>query len=348
MHSKVVLAEGQEHCHLWVGSHNFTARAINGANFEAALVSTAAATAPTIVDAISHLEMCRDTAEPFDPADMDRYREIQRQRWNPDWDVERNVLVIHAETADYPTESEFVVRVQIEPIELDPLIRNDRAVRLFLHEPGKLTPGQAVDYSKAALWHGEITAVVRTERHPRHRGAQGEFPRANYDIDVPDLQTRPLLVAGGTSAVAARTQAVIRLDRRGSGDDEMYSVGNKSPAEFDLASDAELELQPVDRDMRRFFTSESVRDEHLIYRPVEDVREKLIVRGYDETVRSMMDPKEKLAASQHALFANEAGEWSDRRRKRPRAAPEVEYRVVQPKRPIDPYFFLSGYTIHGK
>jgi hypothetical protein len=218
---------------------------------------------------------------------------------------------------------------------------------LFLHPPGTLIPGQPVDYSKAAMWHGEITAVVRTELHPRNRGAQGTFRRANFDIDVPDLQTRPVLIAGGTSTVSARTQAVIRLDHRSGTDDEMYSVGGKSPATFELGSKSAHELEEIDRDMTRFFTSDSVHDRHLVYRPVDDVSETIVVKGYDETVRSMIEPQEKLGRSRQSSLSDEELIGREYSRTTARRMPEVKYKTIEPKRPIDPYFYLSGYAIRG-
>jgi hypothetical protein len=302
-----------------------------------------------IQDAISHLELCRSTAELFDPDDMDRYREIQRRRCEPDWDSDRNVLVIHAEATVFPSEPEFIARVQIAPTELDGLIRNDRPVRLFLHPPGTLTAGTLVDYRKAMMWIGEITAVVRTELHPRHRGAKGDFSAANYEIDVRDLSTIPILRLGGHSTVAPKTQIVISLNRRGEPGTELYSIGSKSPASVDLDSVSEQELHEIDADMLNFFTPESIRDGQLIYRPVDDIRQEITVRGYAETVRSRLDPDELRATLKLGQSGFESNTISSmQRRKRPRRAPEIKYEFVSSERPLDPFFYLSGYAIRSK
>jgi hypothetical protein len=349
MHSKVVLAENGESCRLWVGSHNLTAMAIEGGNFEAATMMSESTSSHVIQDAIAHLELCRSTAELFDPNDMDRYREIQRRRCEPDWDSERNVLVIHAEAAVLPTESAFIARVQIAPTELDGLIRNDRPVRLFLHSPGTLTAGTLVDYRKSVMWIGEITAVVRTELHPRHRGAKGDFSAANYDIDVRDLSTIPVLRPGGHSTVAPKTQIVISLDRRGEPGTEMYSIGPKSPASVELDSVSEQELHEIDADMVNFFTPESIRDGQLIYRPVDDIRQEFTVRGFAETVRSRLDPDELRATLKLGQSGfNEDTIGSTTRRRRPRRPPQIKYEFVESTRPIDPFFYLSGYAIRSK
>ncbi len=80
MHSKILLGEGEEFCQLWVGSHNLTGQAIEGGNIEAAIEMTAPLSSQPIQDAIAHLEVCRATAELFDPSQMPRYREIQERR----------------------------------------------------------------------------------------------------------------------------------------------------------------------------------------------------------------------------------------------------------------------------
>jgi hypothetical protein len=346
MHSKIFLAEGDEACELWVGSHNLTGMAIAGGNFEAATLTRARCDSQLIQDAVEHLELCRTTAEVFNPDDMPRYQDIQNRRGITTWDSERNVLIIHAEAATFPTESSFIARVQIAPTELDHLIRNDRPVRLFLHRPGTLRAGVLVDYSRAELWTGEITAVVRTELHPKHRGAKGEFSSANYEIDVPDLGSAPVFRLGGHSVVDPRTQVVISVESRGEPGREVYSIGSKSPASFALEGANELELQEVDPEMAGYFTPDSVRDGRLIYRPVEDVREDFTVRGYEETVESRR-------GLPSALFGGENDDsiiqpQDKRGRRRARRPPVIRYETVSPTRPIDPFFYLSGYAIRDR
>lgn len=330
MHSKLFLAEGSQDCSLWVGSHNLTAMAVGGGNFEAGLMCTAPIYAPVMQDAIGHLQACRVTAELFDPRDMDRYEEIQRRhRRQTDWDSEGSVLVIHADASQKPSQLPFIVHINVVPCELDPLFRLDRPVRLFLHSPGSLRLGAAADYSKATLWTGEITAVVRTELHPKNRGASGTFATANYNIDIPSLTCLPALTAAGKSAVAAKTQVVIRLDKLGEMGEELFSVAGTSPVENVLASANALELHEVDHQLARFFTPESVEDYILIYRPVVGVQQKVTVTGYEETLRTGLS---RLPESQSVTETKD----------------EVHYSSKVPKNPIDPFFFLSNYTIRRK
>ncbi len=347
MHSKVFLAEGDNECTLWVGSHNLTAMGIGGGNIEAAAQLTAPLADRVMQDAIAHLEFCRNTAEIFDPREMDRYRDIQRRSTDLDWDVDNNVLVIHAETSIQPKNNSFLVSIQLVPTQFDNYLQNDRPVRLFLHPVGALGLGQTAAYGQTTLWLGEITAVVRTDLHPKNRGARAQFAAANFDIEVPDLLTPPQMIQGGTSRVRPLTQAVIRIDQQDLLRDELYTVG-KSPIENSLAGEGEQELCECEPDLSRFFTPKSISHGMLIYRPVQEVVQEIVIRGYDETVRSRLDlPGDRDDFQLSPLTRTESDDNDDPidlRRKRV----SVRYEFVKPKRAIDPFFYLSKYAIRTR
>ena len=331
MHSKMFLAvDGDHQGRLWVGSHNLTAMAMEGGNFEAGVMLSGPISSTVIQDAVAHLEACRTTAELFDPNDMERYREIQnRLRGKSEWEIERSVLVIQAEAAQLPKQWPFVVHVHVEPIDFDTYFRVERCVRLFLHPPGALKLGRPVDYRKASLWSGEITAVVRTERHPRNRGASGQFAAADYDVDVPSSASVPIFDVSGRSQVKAKTQAVARIDVQGEPGTEVFSVGSKSPVKNVLDVAGILELHEVDDDMRGYFTRESVEGNRLLYRPAIGVRQELSVTGYEETLH------EGLAQE----FASDL---------MPDATRRVHYQAKTPSHPIDPFVFVSNYVVRPK
>jgi len=330
MHSKVFLAEGTEESRLWVGSHNLTAMAIEGGNIEAGVKITGSASSAVMIDAAAHLDVCRNTAELFDPSQMDRYRDIQNG-WTRDseWNSEKDVLVIHAEAPSPPHAASFIVHVHLVPTKLDRLFNMDRPVRLFLHSSGALCLGKPVDYDSAMLWVGEITAVVRTDLHPKNRGARGQFASANYDIDIPDLRTPPVLMPGGTSCVNPKTQVVIRADRRGETGEELYSIDQKSPLTNFLDCAAELDLHQVSDEMARFFTPESLHGNMLVYRPATQVKQDLKVRGYDETVRAKV-PRQ---SDRPEIFE---------------ATERAQYLLAEPRNPIDPFFFLSKHLVRPR
>lgn len=337
MHSKVLLSRGKDGFRLWVGSHNLTGMAIQGGNFEAALSYFDTTESSVICDAISHLEVCRATAEVFDPNSMQRYIEIQKERGkNRDWDVENDVLVIHAEASPLSMGSSFIVRVQLRPTELDRRARPDGRVRLFLHPTGSLHLKQAVDYRKATMWTGEITAVVRTEDHPRNRGAGGQFAGAHYDIDIPDLAVVPKLIPGGTSRVRPRTQIVVRADKPGVVGAELFSIDDKSPIQSQLSSVNSFELHSVDLDMKQFFTKKSVKDSSFVYRPATGIRQVLRVRGYGETMRSALPENFDALGEEQEEEAEDSG------------GDVVAYSMAEPKYQIDPFFFMSKHVVRRK
>ena len=330
MHSKVFLAEGDADCKLWVGSHNLTGMAIEGGNFEAGLLVTAPASSEVVQDALAHLEACRATAELFNPADMERYQDIQRRRsGQSDWDIEKGALVIHAEAAQMPAESPFIIHMHVYPTECDSWFRMERAVRLFLHPPGSLKPRTPVEFERATLWTGEITAVVRTELHPKTRGATGSFATANYDIDIRDLKSLPVFMAGGLPTVRARTQVVMRLDGQGELGVELFSTGDRSPVENVLDSSQALELHEVDSDVAQFFTEDSLVNRTFLFRPVTGIRQNIVITGYEETQRSRLPNRP----------SDETIEVVTER---------VHYSTKTPRRPIDPFFYLGTHTIRPR
>lgn len=331
MHSKVFLAEGERHCELWVGSHNLTAMAVEGGNFEAGLIFHGPSSEQAIQDARSHLESCRTSAELFDPDQMDRYREIQNG-WSTDkeWESEKDVIVIHAEAHDIPDEESFISHIRVVPEKFDRLFRTDRAIRLFVHPIGSLKCRETVDFEHARMWSGRITGVVRTDLHLSNRGAAAFFEDAKYDIDVSDLDSTPKLLPGGTSCIEPRTQVVIRTDAFGVVGKEVYSLSDKSPIQNVLGGRQALRLHNVDRELKPFFTAESLSEDALIYRPASEMRHNVVVTGFDATIRAGVPPE---------LWKDDS--TSDDMK-------PLACAIRTQRDPIDPFFFLSKYVVRRK
>jgi hypothetical protein len=64
---------------LWVGSHNWTNRALLGLNVEASLVIRLREWSPLFRGATAYLQEIRKISAPFDPTRLDLYREVQRR-----------------------------------------------------------------------------------------------------------------------------------------------------------------------------------------------------------------------------------------------------------------------------
>jgi hypothetical protein len=283
MHSKVFLAESDEYSELWVGSHNLTAMALEGGNFEAGLKCKAPVTSKLMQDALSHLTSCRDHAEPFNPNDIQRYKEIQDQRLHGGygWDIERSILVLHAEAGNIQLEPPFIVTVNIDSTEYDKHSQVDRKFRLFLHKEGTLSVKRNIDYKTSILYKGIITGIVRTERHPS-RGTGGVFANANFSIVTHDDIKPPSLEAGYKTSSSTMTQIIVRLDEIGSVDDEIYSISSRFPFSESLLASEETTHLRVDHDMIDAFTKDSVDFQGLIYKQAIGVKEMITLTGYEE------------------------------------------------------------------
>jgi len=331
MHSKVLLAIGDHTSRLWVGSHNMTGNAVMGGNFEAGVEITAANSDAAIHDATSHLEACRSTAELFNPNRMGDYERIQKERWpRPDEISSQRILVIHAEAEYIPTGAPFTVHIRLGMTDYDRMFRVEDIVRLFLYPRGTLCPQNKVDIQKSNLWHGTMTGVVRTEKHPRNRGVGGRFDAADFELDIPDLEKPPVMVVAGKSTVSPFTQVVLRMDKRGEVGKELYSIDSKNPFVSVLDSgDTVFDLHEVDKDMLQYFTPESYEGHTLKYRPVVGMKRKIEIVGYPETMNTALANKWEESDSAGFLTS-------------------TSYRGRKPKNPVDSFFFQSRYVITPK
>ena len=87
LHAKMLLFWANDGtAELWVGSHNWTKRAILGLNVEASLVVRLKDSSPLFAAASQYLARMRGISEPFDVAKVDFYKQVQRklaQRLSP-------------------------------------------------------------------------------------------------------------------------------------------------------------------------------------------------------------------------------------------------------------------------
>jgi len=325
MHSKVLLAAGAVSSRLWTGSHNFTGQAITGGNIEGALLLTAPSNHAAIQDAGTHLNICRMTSELFDPAQMPKYKEIQkRQLPLPPWIRPAKLLVIHAESAVVPTNLPFTVHLRTVPTDFDSYFINDRGVRLYLHPIGGLKQGLPADFKGVTLWTGAITGINRTDRHPRNSGLKGNFPNADFDLDLPNVFSSPVLSVAGSTTLPATSQVVLRMDGHDEPGVEVYSIEKPVANVYDTDAVGQ-ELHGIDADMQPFFTDDSLTHGELVYRPVRGMKRSVKVAGYEETMRT-----------DAAL---------DSRQKRDAQAEMIMYEAKEAARPADAFLFVSKHVV---
>jgi hypothetical protein len=80
LHAKMLLFWGKDGtAELWVGSHNWTKRALLGLNVEASLVVRLRDTSALFAAASDYLAHMKGIAEPFDVAKVDVYKSLQRR-----------------------------------------------------------------------------------------------------------------------------------------------------------------------------------------------------------------------------------------------------------------------------
>lgn len=326
MHSKVLLATGAVSSRLWSGSHNFTGQAITGGNIEAAVLLTAPSSHSAMQDAATHLNVCRATAELFDPAQLQRYRDIQDERVPlPPWIRPAKLLIIHAESNVSPSGVPFTVHLRTVPTDFDRYFINDRGVRLYLHPMGGLKRGVPADFKGVTLWTGAITGVNRTDRHPRNSGLKGTFANADFDLDLPDFFNAPVLSVAGSGTLAATSQIVLRMDGQDRAGEEVYSI-DKAPVQNIYDADPQgQDLHGIDADMQPYFTEESFREGELVYRQVRGMKQSVKVAGYEETMRTdaALDSPQKQAG--------------------PGAM--IVYEAKEAARPADAFLFVSKHVI---
>jgi hypothetical protein len=89
MHPKMLLFDyASEPANLWVGSHNWTARALTGVNIEASLSVRLSPDAGLHGNAVEFLEAIRSNCEPFDPKAVPYYK------WLQGMEVEEEIWVL--------------------------------------------------------------------------------------------------------------------------------------------------------------------------------------------------------------------------------------------------------------
>jgi hypothetical protein len=170
---------------------------------------------------------------------------------------------------------------------------------------------------------------VQTEQNPTNRGARGRFT-ADYDLNILDPCSKPVLVPAGGPTIDAVTQCVVRIAEQAEPGTELYSVGTKSPVKNVAQAEDPRELHQIDDDMAGFFTPESVCENTLVHRRNLGARQDLVISGYEETMHSLL---------QQRFVAKEAA---------PDAQDHIRYDALTAANPVDAFVYLGRYVIRAK
>lgn len=248
MHSKLFYAETLNECWLWVGSHNLTARALTGANAEAAVLMAGHPDEDAFVAARKHIECCRDEAFPAPIV-------VAPQ---PEGDGV-DIVVIHAETDDVPAESVWHARLGLTSAEFDWLLTPVADVRLHLYRRGELALGWQ-NRMPLASYRGTLTGLNFTEAHPEHPGIAARWGDEHYNITE---QFGTLFCSReAPPKLGFVTQAAINIEGISPSDEVLMSSAPKAAANEGRAS---FLLGRVDDDMRRYFTRSSIDGDRIVY-----------------------------------------------------------------------------------
>ncbi len=253
MHSKVIYARNGNECKLWVGSHNLTASATIGMNYEGAMLLTGDADEPQFRDALQHLLHCRSRSLPFHPSMM----------VEDDDDAERqNILNIHAESEVEIEQTPCFVHLCLPNSSNDREVNPGDKVILYLYPKGSLKG--RLDPTKAkAVYEGQQTSKDFTQIHPTAPGIPAAWQDADYIIEWNDSVYQ--MLPARTPKADTTTQVVLRFERRNDDIKKDLFLEKKPETKVAIETD-ESRLTGIDDDMVQFLRPRRRRDGSLPFK----------------------------------------------------------------------------------
>jgi len=157
VHTKMLLFVNTDRTgELWVGSHNWTNRALLGLNVEASLVVRLRDSSPLFISASEYLHRIRSVAEPFDPARIQFYKDTQRRMkngFNP-------VIELEAEDAAHLVRSSATI-FGTDTRDLKSIGSIRRDIHLLAHDSAT---GEEFLYAATVVQAGLLSAVSPAAR----------------------------------------------------------------------------------------------------------------------------------------------------------------------------------------
>jgi hypothetical protein len=271
MHSKVFYARAGNECWLWTGSHNLTGNATQGGNCEAAVLLHGTADEQPFMDALTHLQTCRNESTLYDPNSL------------PPGGADRaDLLAIHAETDVVPTDPlPWHIHLCLNTADFDQLLDPPADVRLFLYPRGSLHGGWQ-HAAPIVAYSGSLTGLNLTARNPQtgHAGVLAEWRAATFSI----TEVHGVLVLGPDSPPggSVTTQAVLNIAAQSPPDEILFS---EEPKIVERMLEGERSLSSIDPDMKRFFDNKSVQGTQMVHLPIIGRRFVIKVPAYEARQR---------------------------------------------------------------
>ena len=176
MHAKLIYAENGDDCIVWVGSHNFTRRALLAENIEAALVISGKFNEQVFVDVREHLKRVKERSEEG-PITI-----------KPDPIKQDEVIIIECEASPVLIEQlrlgkqSYSVYLRHDKYdgECIPVARKNREVRLYVYNENDLTELGPIN-PPAVIRSGRLNGVTFTQKS-EHNGISASWEdRPGYE-----------------------------------------------------------------------------------------------------------------------------------------------------------------------
>ncbi len=290
MHSKVIWAGKEDgKVTIFVGSHNWTSTALDGANMEASVRIECRPDESFAQDVKAHLDACFNACVPFDQDDVDFYRSLQVYL-HPNLHAAESeelgdfhpvpaapAVVIHAEDerTDESPDLMLYIPKRDEPPD-DWLSANLRTrVYLYLYPPGTLL-GRRTPGADPVLYEGEVRTFTDIKNPINGQPATCQID----DLNTPVLKTlSPSVIPAAGQGV--RAQIVVSLERRGEGGLPVYVVGETRPGvrvkpvfqeQAEPLLDRVGDEPPLPENILRYYESYPARHGHFIFQVPEPSR----------------------------------------------------------------------------
>jgi HKD family nuclease len=284
LHSKVVwIGRVSGATTIFIGSHNWTSAALDGANMEASIRVECKSNEPFAQEVRAHLDACFDAGVRFNPADLDFYRSLQA-RLHPSLLFPHSeeigdflhvpsapAVVIHAEdnrTDGSPNLGLYIPKGREPPDNW--LSANLRTrVYLYLYPAGSLL-GRNPPSANPVLFEGEVRTFSDIKNPIDGQQANCQI----RDLNRPVLETLspPVIPAAGWGVQA---QVVASLTRRGGGSLPVYVVDRTRPGirvepifeeqQPERREDREDETHSLPWEIMRYYESGSFRSGRFIF-----------------------------------------------------------------------------------
>lgn len=339
LHSKIIKTEdGVGNVDLFIGSHNWTAMALEGVNIEVSAHIECSARDLPAIDGARHIEECVRESEQFIPERLDFYQAVQAK-------LHRNIsrsasfdlagfiadkrLIIHAEAEDEDIVNIRLLQLLFSPTGdgIEEVVVFEREVDLYVYPAGTLL-GSYFPGAMPVRYSGHVTMINDSN------DAAVENRQVNthiVDLDAPIISHLRSINRGHISGI----QVVARLERDRLKDMPVFHEGfrPKIHHQVDYASSSPPWMKELSAEVIiPYLTPQSIKDRELYLKTPAELIEEVGLEIPDRRPYRY-DPFQKLQSKEDLNKVDERKEKRYVRRPRQRKPKPWETR----------YFYLVDY-----